>query len=166
MVGQLYAPDDRRRDAGFSLYYLGINLGALLAPLVTGWLAQGTRFQTQLRDWGVVLASSWFWGFAAVAVGLALGFAHYLLGWRDMGESERRAPHTGDAAAEARLRRRLYAALVVFVLAVAGVLWSAYHGLLTASAFAAGVGYLPLPATLGFFICLFPAATCRAKQPY
>jgi len=164
MVGQLYAPDDRRRDAGFSLYYLGINLGALLAPLVTGWLAQGTRFQTQLRDWGVDPATSWHWGFAAAAVGMALGLAHYLKGWRDMGESEWRAPHTGDAAAEARLRRRLYAALVVFVLAVAGVLWSAYHGLLTASAIAAGVGYLLLLVTLGFFIWLFRAGTWSAAE--
>src|SRR3569833_2153374 len=113
MVGQLYAPDDRRRDAGFSLYYLGINLGALLAPLVTGWLAQGTRFQTQLRDWGVDPATSWHRGFA---------------------------------------------------LAAAGVLWSAYHGLLTAAAIAAGVGYLLLLVTLGFFIWLFRAGTWSAAE--
>src|SRR3569832_392119 len=139
-------------------------LGARLAPLVTGWRAQGTRCQTQLRDWGVDPATSWHWGFAAAAVGMALGLAHYLKGWRDMGESEWRAPHTGDAAAEARLRRRLYAALVVFVLAVAGVLWSDYHGLLTASAMAAGVGYLLLLVTLGFFIWLFRAGTWSAAE--
>src|SRR3569832_3033517 len=83
-----------------------------------------------------------------------------------MGESEWRAPHTGDAAAEARLRRRLYAARVVFVLAVAGVLWSAYHGLLTASAIAAGVGYLLLLVTLGFFIWLFRAGTWSAAERF
>src|SRR3569623_1517443 len=63
-----------------------------------------------------------------------------------------------------RRRRRVYAALVVFVLAVAGVLWSAYHGLLTASAIAAGVGYLLLLVTLGFFIWLFRAGTWSAAE--
>src|SRR5213082_3719303 len=39
MVGQLYAPDDKRRDAGFSIFYMGINIGALIAPLVCSYLA-------------------------------------------------------------------------------------------------------------------------------
>src|SRR5262249_22906244 len=45
MVGQLYAPGDERRDSGFSLYYMGINLGAFIAPLVCGFLAQGSGFR-------------------------------------------------------------------------------------------------------------------------
>src|SRR5215203_1576799 len=40
MVGQLYSGNDKRRDAGFSIFYMGINLGAFLAPLVVGFLAQ------------------------------------------------------------------------------------------------------------------------------
>ena len=40
MVGGLYAPGDARRDAGFSIFYMGINVGAFFAPLVTGFLAQ------------------------------------------------------------------------------------------------------------------------------
>ena len=40
MVGQLYAPDDARRDSGFTLFYMGINAGALIAPILTGWLAE------------------------------------------------------------------------------------------------------------------------------
>jgi len=39
MVGQLYSQEDRRRDAGFTIFYMGINLGGFLSPLVTGWLA-------------------------------------------------------------------------------------------------------------------------------
>ena len=40
LVGALYRDGDRRRDAGFSIFYMGINLGALLGPLVAGYLAQ------------------------------------------------------------------------------------------------------------------------------
>jgi len=40
IVGQLYRPNDTRRDAGFSIFYMGINLGAGTAPLVSGWLGQ------------------------------------------------------------------------------------------------------------------------------
>ena len=40
MVGKLYAPTDERRDSGFTLFYMGINLGAMFAPLLTGWMAE------------------------------------------------------------------------------------------------------------------------------
>ncbi len=39
LVGQLYAKDDNRRDRGFTIFYMGINLGGILSPLTTGWLA-------------------------------------------------------------------------------------------------------------------------------
>ena len=45
MVGGLYAPGDERRDAGFSIFYMGINVGGFLAPLVTGFLAQSDTFK-------------------------------------------------------------------------------------------------------------------------
>src|SRR5437899_6647289 len=51
MVGGLYAQGDARRDAGFSIFYMGINLGAFTAPLVTGWLAQSEGFKAVLTRW-------------------------------------------------------------------------------------------------------------------
>lgn len=164
MVGQLYAPDDRRRDAGFSLYYLGINLGAFLAPLVTGWLAQSTQFQTMLREWDIDPTTSWHWGFAAAAVGMALGLVHYVAGWCDMGENEWRPPSRQDPVAEARLRRRLYAALIICVAMISTVLWLAYHEMLTAEDIAVGVGYLLLFVTIGFFVWLFRAGMWSAAE--
>ena len=56
IVGQLYAPEDKRRDAGFSIFYMGINLGAFIAPLVCGYLGQSVN---------------WHIGFAAAGVGMA-----------------------------------------------------------------------------------------------
>jgi POT family proton-dependent oligopeptide transporter len=63
-VGSLYAPGDRRRDRAFSIFYVGINLGAFLAPLVCGTLGE---------DYG------WHYGFAAAGVGMTIGLAIYLV---------------------------------------------------------------------------------------
>jgi proton-dependent oligopeptide transporter, POT family len=58
LVGTLYAEDDERRDAGFSLFYLGINLGALTGPLLTGLTQSKLGFH---------------WGFGLAAAGMAIG---------------------------------------------------------------------------------------------
>jgi POT family proton-dependent oligopeptide transporter len=78
MVGSLYQPGDVRRDAGFSIFYMGINIGALLAPLITGWLAQSAQFKGVLAGWGMDPAHSWHWGFAAAGVGMTVGLLVYL----------------------------------------------------------------------------------------
>src|SRR5581483_351306 len=62
-VGLLYAPGDPRRDRAFSIFYVGINLGAFLAPLVCGTL--GEEF-------------GWHYGFTAAGVGMTLGLLIYL----------------------------------------------------------------------------------------
>jgi proton-dependent oligopeptide transporter, POT family len=61
VVGELYAANDVRRDAGFTIFYMGINVGAALGPLVCGWLA---------RD-------SWHYGFAAAGVGMLAGLIQF-----------------------------------------------------------------------------------------
>jgi proton-dependent oligopeptide transporter, POT family len=75
MVGALYAPGDPRRDAGFSIFYLGVNLGAFIAPIVTGFLAQSSMFKAFLASNGFDPNCSWHWGFAAAGVGMVLGLA-------------------------------------------------------------------------------------------
>ncbi len=62
-VGGLYAPADPRRDRAFSIFYVGINLGAFLAPLVCGTLGEGV---------------GWHYGFAAAGVGMVIGLCIYL----------------------------------------------------------------------------------------
>ena len=68
MVGQLYEPEDKRRDAGFSIFYMGINLGAFISPFVTGFLAQSAYFKRIIIGIGLNPAKSWHWGFAAAGV--------------------------------------------------------------------------------------------------
>ena len=62
-VGALYAPGDRRRDSAFSIFYVGINLGAFFSPLVCGTLGE---------EWG------WHYGFGAAGVGMTIGLIIYL----------------------------------------------------------------------------------------
>jgi proton-dependent oligopeptide transporter, POT family len=82
MVGQLYSEDDKRRDAGFSIFYMGINLGAFLAPLAVGFLAQSQSFKNLIASFGMNPNSSWHWGFGAAGVGMTLGIIQYVLGQR------------------------------------------------------------------------------------
>ncbi len=67
LVGGLYEQGDERRDAGFSIFYMGINLGAFLGPIIAGKLAEGV-------DWHI--------GFACAGVGMTLGLVQYVVGRR------------------------------------------------------------------------------------
>ncbi|MDQ0643062.1 POT family proton-dependent oligopeptide transporter [Microbacterium murale] len=69
VVGTLYSPDDTRRDGGFSLFYLGINLGGFLGPLLTGLLQSTLGFH---------------WGFGLAAVGMTAGLVQYSFGRRGL----------------------------------------------------------------------------------
>jgi len=80
MVGQLYSEKDKRRDAGFSIFYMGINLGAFLSPLVVGFLAQSEFFRNFITSLGFSPNSSWHWGFGAAGVGMTLGVIQYWFG--------------------------------------------------------------------------------------
>jgi POT family proton-dependent oligopeptide transporter len=166
MVGQLYDAEDRRRDAGFSIYYLGINLGAFVAPLVTGWLAQGGGFKETLAAWGISPAISWHWGFAAAAVGMALGLLQYLGGGRGLGEVGRRPLHGHGAASSSSFVTRGRVIMMSGATVVVAVIATlAFNGMLSAAVVTSGVGYLLLLVTLGFFIWLFAIKTwTRAER--
>jgi len=79
MVGGLYAPTDERRDAGFSIFYMGINIGALLASFVCGFLAQHAWFKTFLSNLGLDPKQSWHWAFGAAGVGMTFGLLTYVV---------------------------------------------------------------------------------------
>jgi proton-dependent oligopeptide transporter, POT family len=64
MVGELYPEGGARRDAGFTIFYVGVNLGAAIGPMICGWLAE---------------AKGWHWGFAAAGVGMVLGLVQFRL---------------------------------------------------------------------------------------
>jgi POT family proton-dependent oligopeptide transporter len=130
MVGSLYGPTDRRRDSGFSIFYMGINLGATIAPFVCGFLAQDPRFKTVLQGFHIDPQSSWHWGFAAAGIGMTLGLVQYLL-------HRRRLEHVGNlperrvaskAPAEPLTRTEINRLIVIGILFVfSSLFWMAFE---------------------------------------
>ena len=104
IVGQLYSAEDPRRDAGYTIYYMGINIGALIAPLACGFLAQSETFRGFLADQGIDPRLCWHFAFGAAAVGMAAGLGQYVIGWRRLGESGMKPTIPSDPARAARDR--------------------------------------------------------------
>ena len=112
MVGQLYGDRDPRRDGGFTIFYMGVNVGALLGQLACGYLGESPR-------WG------WHYGFGCAGVGMLCGLALYLRLKRrylgDIGDQPSRAQLSDRAAAApltAEERDRLIALLVIMAFTI------------------------------------------------
>ncbi|MDX3005509.1 peptide MFS transporter [Kribbella solani] len=129
LVGTLYAADDDRRDGGFSLFYLGINLGALVGPLLTGLLQKNVGFH---------------YGFGLAAVGMFLGIVQYGAGRRRLSATAREVPNPLPAEDGRKVALIAGAVLVVVVaLLVSGVL--------PASRFATAVAVVSAIAAVIYF---------------
>ena len=142
IVGRLYSLDDSRRDAGYSIFYMGINLGAFLAPIICGYLGQRV---------------DWHTGFAAAGVGMTLGLIQYMFGRKYLGEAGLH-PASATSAAEAQRQKRqatLWTSLVIAAVIVFGV--GAYTGVfaVTATQVADAAGYLLLGLIVGFLGWMF-----------
>jgi proton-dependent oligopeptide transporter, POT family len=120
LVGSLYEQGDGRRDAGFSIFYMGINVGALLGPIVAGKIAEGI---------------DWHLGFACAGVGMTLGLIQYVAGRRHLQPALQRlaaSPKPTGAGAPApsggftREDWKRMTAVVVFFL-FASLFWGAYE---------------------------------------
>ncbi len=120
MVGSLYEEGDTRRDAGFSIFYMGINLGAFLGPIIAGYFAQNV-------DWHV--------GFACAGVGMALGLTQYILGKERLRPALDKLSVRRKEAAAAKLSasagftpqewKRMATVAILFVFAA--LFWGAYE---------------------------------------
>ena len=109
LVGQLYRDHDPRRDAGFTIFYIGINSGAFLGPLVCGWLAANPKY-------------GWSWGFGAAGVGMTLGVICFmLLRKRYLGDTgmipmgQMRMADGGKASAEPLTKEEKDRVLAIFI---------------------------------------------------
>ena len=105
IVGELYSPEDQRRDAGFSIFYMGINIGASTAPLVCSFLGEKI---------------DWHLGFGAAGVGMTLGVIQYVLG-------RERLAHVGapprQTSSETRRKIAIGASFMIATSAAVGVLF-------------------------------------------
>ena len=141
IVGKLYAMGDNRRDAGFSIFYMGINLGAFIAPLVCGYLGQEV---------------AWHYGFAAAGVGMTLGVIQYVLGGTSLGDAGiEPAPATPDQRAKWKRQATVWGGLFAALVAIVGI--GGYTGTvpITAAQVADAAGVLLIAITFGFFGWLY-----------
>jgi POT family proton-dependent oligopeptide transporter len=110
IVGQLYPAGDPRRDSGFSIFYMGINLGALISPIICGYV--GDRF-------------GWRMGFGLAGMGMLIGLGQYVLGGKYLGGAGMHPASTGDLERDRRQRRSAALAVggglgIIAVLAILG----------------------------------------------
>jgi POT family proton-dependent oligopeptide transporter len=166
MVGELYTPEDERRDAGFSLYYMGINTGAFIAPLVCGWFAQSEQFRGILSTMGIAPESSWHWGFAMAAVGMFLGLVQYLAGWKHLGDAGMypAPPESPEAAISQRRLLRIGLASVVGIAILVWALSAAGVFRITAQGVSNVLGLVLLLTTVAFFVWMFFAAHWTSEE--
>ena len=134
MVGGLYRENDPRRDSGFSIFYMGINLGSVLAGFVVGYLAKGETFKSFLVSMGQDPNTSWHWGFGAAGVGMIVGLIIYLLHQerlKGVGNKLKKASKikTDDVAARQPLTRddwkRIFVVFIFFLFTI--LFWGAYE---------------------------------------
>jgi POT family proton-dependent oligopeptide transporter len=153
IVGRLYGPDDERRDAGYSIFYMGINTGAFIAPLVCGYLGQRV---------------DWHMGFAAGGVGMTIGLIQYMLGRKHLGDAGRYPAEAASPEAAGRQKRQavLWSSVMIAVIVIGGL--AMYTGMLpiTPTQLSDAAGYFLLGLTVAFFGWLFlsPGWTARERK--
>ncbi|MBT1674207.1 MULTISPECIES: peptide MFS transporter [Curtobacterium] len=142
IVGGLYSREDPRRDAGFSLYYLGVNLGAFFGPLLTGLLQSSLGFH---------------WGFGLAAVGMAAGLVQYAIRRRKLPEVVRHVANPVDRRRLPLIGAGVVVALVVIVVAV-------LTGLLNVGNLPTVVVAVVVLATIGYFVVILSSGITRDER--
>ncbi len=116
MVGSLYKPGDSRRDSGFTIFYIGINIGAATAPLLVGYIGE---------------VYGWHYGFGLAGIGMLLGQTVYLLGQKHLKEVGnflpiKKEPGKSKTKALTKIEKdRVIVLLISFIIVI--VFWGAYE---------------------------------------
>lgn len=142
LVGTLYAEGDERRDAGFSIFYMGINIGALLGPLLTGlaWTELGFHY-----------------GFGLAAVGMAIGLTQYALTRKNLPETAHAVTNPLPSGRLARMGLIAAGAVVVIILAF-------ITGLVTPANLAQTMAYLAIAASVAYFTVILRSKRVSAVE--
>ncbi len=138
MVGGLYSETDARRDAGFSIFYMGINLGAMISPLICGYLGENIN---------------WHYGFGAAGIGMTLGIIQYSYGQRYLGTI---GTQIAGTPSDVRTFRIGLIALAVFAIAVLSATASGAL-VMTAEQISNAFGILLTAIVVAFFAWLLNA---------
>ncbi|MEV4599332.1 peptide MFS transporter [Amycolatopsis sp. NPDC049253] len=142
VVGTLYAEGDERRDAGFTIFYMGINLGGFIGPLLTGLAQSEVGFHL---------------GFGLAAIGMALGLVQYTLGRKNLGEKASEIPNP-------LLPSQRWLAIgvaVVIVVAVAALIMS---GVVGPSNLADVVVYVVVAISVVYFVVILTSKKITSDE--
>lgn len=142
VVGTLYAEDDTRRDAGFSLFYLGINLGAFFGPILTGWLQSSVGFH---------------WGFGLAAVGMTAGLIQYSFGRKEL-------PASAHEVHNPLPRRRYPLVAVIAVAAIVVIVVLVMLGVVRADNLSGLVIIGALGASIAYFAVILSSRHISATE--
>lgn len=145
MVGEIYPADDQvKRDSGFSIFFMGINIGGLIGPFIVGYLGQKV---------------DWHYGFAAAGIGMIAGVIQYKLTEKNLGSAGLEPNRLPDPVAEAKRQRSIRTgiwAVVIFVAVLIGLLLSRVISI-NPTVFAGVSGIVILTCAFLYFIYVFLA---------
>jgi POT family proton-dependent oligopeptide transporter len=149
LVGELYPEGDERRDAGFTIFYMGINIGAAAGPLICGWLA---------RD-------SWHYGFAAAGIGMLFGLIQYRLSREHLGKAGY-SPAVVRGSDTRQFRLKAWLAIGLGVAVVLGLLAAGLSGAIRFDAVRLAQGTTTVIAIVAivYFIGLFVFGGLTAEE--
>jgi proton-dependent oligopeptide transporter, POT family len=143
MVGEIYSPDDQvRRDSGFSIFYMGINIGGLIGPLIVGYLGQKI---------------DWHYGFAAAGIGMIAGLVQYKLTEKSLGSAGLEPNRLSDPDAEVKRQQSIRKGLWIIVLLLVGFITLMITKVITINpaVFAGVSGIVILACSFIYFIYVF-----------
>jgi POT family proton-dependent oligopeptide transporter len=152
MVGELYPEGGARRDAGFSIFYMGINLGAFLGPLLCG---------------GIGESNNWHFGFSLAGIGMVLGLIQYKVGDKWLGSvgAYRGGDSAETLAGRARNMYAIFAAVVATIIVVAYMVATGVLALdLTTVAEVLGYSIVALAILYFAYLLLFGGHTALEKK--
>jgi POT family proton-dependent oligopeptide transporter len=139
IVGELYPGSGARRDAGFSIFYMGINIGAWVGPLIVGFLGENIN---------------WHLGFSAAGVGMVLGLLQYKLGIKYLGGAGQLREEVMDGVDQAKQRFMIGLAVTVGIFAVLTLLQMLGTVNLTFEGVAVGTGVFIVALAVVYFMYL------------
>lgn len=152
MVGELYQPDEQaRRDAGFSIFYAGINLGAAIAPILIGFLGQKVN---------------WHYGFGVAGLGMVFGLIQYKLTEKNLGSAGVSALAYADAQSKKDSEGRIRLGLWIFVAILILFLFLAFTGIITLDPLyiARILGYVIPISAIAYFIYVLLFQDLNAEE--
>lgn len=154
LVGQLYRDDKgSRRDAGFSLFYMGINVGAFFGQLLCGYLGEKI---------------GWHWGFGAAGVFMVLGVIQYRAFNTHLGDAGLLPARSGDVLRDAALHRKGWLGVALFLLALTAITALALNGVMTINAVrlaqGTGVGIVMIATAYFAYVMFFGGLSADERR--